>query len=125
LVIDRQQATKCLGGLASLAQRAQAAGADVEPQTDAVDDDALLVHIWPEIPVRAALRETHIVAKRLGFSTNITLPGHNRPPFDNCIALEREFDPVSDLGQLMYARLDHAVLVFARKIGAVTWTPPH
>src|SRR5690606_19549704 len=52
-----------LGGLTGLAQRALAARADVEPDADPIHDDALLVHVRAEIPVRAALREAHIIAK--------------------------------------------------------------
>ena len=77
------------GGLTSLAQGSQAARADIEAKCHAIHSDSLPLHIRPEIPVRAPLRETYILAKRLGFSTNFTLPGHGGSPFDNCISLYR------------------------------------
>lgn len=58
-----------------------AAGADVQTNTDTVDDDALLVHVRAEIPAGAALGEAHIIAKRLGLTTYVTFPGHGLAPF--------------------------------------------
>lgn len=70
-----------LGGLTGLSQGALATGADIQANTDTVDDDALLVHVRAEIPARAALGETHIISERLGLATDITFPGHGLAPF--------------------------------------------
>jgi hypothetical protein len=70
------------GGLARFAKGAQAAGANVQPQTNSTHNNPLPLHVRPEIPVRSPLRKTHIFAKRLGFTAYIALPGHSRPPFD-------------------------------------------
>ena len=69
-----------LGSLARLAQRSLATGADIQANTNAVDNDALLVHVRAEIPIGAALGETHIISKSLGLATDITLPGHGQLP---------------------------------------------
>ena len=69
-----------LGSLAGLAQGSLATGADVQANTNTVDDDALLVHVRAEIPACAALGETHIISERLGLATDITLPGHGQLP---------------------------------------------
>lgn len=69
-----------LGSLAGLAQGSLTTGADVEANTNTVDDDALLVHVRAEIPIGAALGETHIISERLGLATDITLPSHGQLP---------------------------------------------
>jgi hypothetical protein len=72
--------------LARLAERSLAARADVQANADTVHDDALLVHVRAEIPVRAALGKAHIIAKRLGFTADITFPGHGHAPFRTVLA---------------------------------------
>jgi hypothetical protein len=49
--------------LSSFAQRAHAAGADVQPLHFAVDHDVLLVHIWAEVTIRSSLREADVVSE--------------------------------------------------------------
>ncbi len=70
-----------LGGLTGLAQGSLATSADIQANTNAVDDDALLVHVRAKIPAGAALGEAHIIAKRLGLTTYVTFPGHGLAPF--------------------------------------------
>lgn len=72
-----------LGGLTGLAQAALASGADVQANADTVHDDALLVHVRAEIPVCAALGETHIISKSLGLATDVTFPSHGPAPFNH------------------------------------------
>ena len=70
-----------LRGLARFTQRTQAASADVDPKADSANDDLLAMDVRPEIAIRPSLGKTHVLAKCLGFSTNVTCPSHSGSPF--------------------------------------------
>lgn len=74
---------------AGLVQTAHTTGADLEANLDAVDGQALLLHIRRERPVGVSLREADIMPERFGFAANFTLPGHERTPLTTFSASRR------------------------------------
>ena len=93
-----------LGRLARLAHRPQAAGADVEPQPDTVHRDPLALHVGAEIPVGAALRKAHIVAKGLGLATDIAFTGHGGPPLHISAANRMNPDGMQHCAERQYCQ---------------------
>lgn len=90
--MSNERVQLCLSGglhLARLAQRSLAASANVQTQSNTVDNNALLVHVRTKITIRAALGEAHIIAEGLGLSANITFSGHGHAPFENCCRAAR------------------------------------
>lgn len=75
------QSGNVLGGFPRFAQRAHAAGANVQADTHTVHHDTLVLHIGAKIAIGATFGETHVFAKSLRLATDITFTGHGGPPF--------------------------------------------
>lgn len=74
---------------AGLVQTAHTTSADLETELNAVDGQALLLHVRRESTIGVSLREADIVSERLGFAANFTLPGHERTPLTTFSASRR------------------------------------
>jgi hypothetical protein len=79
----------CLRLFAGLVQTAHTTRADLEAEFDAVDGQALLLHIRRKGAIGVSLREADIVSERFGFAANFTLPGHERTPLTTFSASRR------------------------------------